>query len=49
MEHVFGRHAAVVRMVSGVYGAAYGDDPRVARVHEGIAAFVTRKGRRRGC
>ena len=46
MEDVFGRHAAVVRMVSGVYGAAYGGDPGYARVQAGIAAFQTRKGRR---
>jgi methylmalonyl-CoA mutase len=46
MEDVFGRHAAVVRMVSGVYGAAYGGDPGFARVQDGIAAFQARKGRR---
>jgi methylmalonyl-CoA mutase len=46
MEDVFGRHAAVVRMVSGVYGAAYGGDPGYARVQAGIASFETRKGRR---
>ena len=46
MEDVFGRHVAVVRMVSGVYGAAYGGDPGFARVQAGIAAFVTRKDRR---
>ncbi len=46
MEDVFGRHAAVVRMVSGVYGAAYGGDPGYARVQAGIAAFEQRKGRR---
>ncbi len=46
MEDVFGRHVAVVRMVSGVYGAAYGGDPGFARVEAGIAAFVTRKDRR---
>ncbi len=46
MEDVFGRHAAVVKMVTGVYGAAYGGDPGFARVQDGIAAFVNRKGRR---
>ncbi len=46
MEDVFGRHAAVVRMVSGVYGAAYGGDPGYGRVQAGIAAFEQRKGRR---
>ena len=46
MEDVFGRHVAVVRMVCGVYGAAYGGDPGFARVQAGIAAFVARKDRR---
>ena len=46
LEDVFGRHAAIVRMVTGVYGAAYGGDPGFARVQAGIAAFQTRKGRR---
>jgi methylmalonyl-CoA mutase len=46
MEDVFGRHVAVVRMVSGVYGAAYGGDPGFARVQNGIAAFMARKDRR---
>ncbi|MGI4876407.1 MAG: methylmalonyl-CoA mutase [Janthinobacterium lividum] len=46
MEDVFGRHAAVVRMVSGVYGRAYGGDPGYARVQAGIAAFEHRQGRR---
>ena len=46
MEDVFGRHTAVVRMVRGVYGEAYGGDPGFARVQSGIAAFEARKGRR---
>jgi methylmalonyl-CoA mutase len=46
MEDVFGRHAAEVRMVKGVYGAAYEGDPAYARVQNGIAAFERRKGRR---
>ena len=46
MEDVFGRHFAVVKMVSGVYGEAYGGDPGFARVQAGIAAFEQRKGRR---
>ena len=46
MEDVFDRHVAVVRMVSGVYGAAYGGDPGFARVQAGIASFEQRKGRR---
>ncbi len=35
-----------VKMVTGVYGAAYGGDPGYARVQAGIAAFQSRKGRR---
>ncbi len=46
MEDVFGRHVAIVRMVTGVYGAAYGGDPGYARVQAGIAAFIARKDRR---
>jgi len=46
LEDVFGRHVAIVRLVTGVYGVAYGGDPGYARVQEGIAAFQARKGRR---
>jgi methylmalonyl-CoA mutase len=46
MEDVFGRHAAAVKLVTGVYGEAYGGDPGFARVVEGIEAFERRKGRR---
>ena len=46
MEDVFGRHAAVVRMVSGIYAAAWAGDPAYGRVQAGIAAFETRKGHR---
>ena len=46
MEDVFGRHAAVVKMVGGVYGDAYKGDPAYARVVEGVEAFERRKGRK---
>ena len=46
MEDVFGRHAAVVRMVRGVYAEAWAGDPGYARVQAGIAAFEARKGRK---
>ena len=46
MEDVFGRHEAVVRVISGVYGAAYGDDPKARQVRDGVAAFEQRHGRR---
>jgi methylmalonyl-CoA mutase len=45
MEDVFGRHKAVVRVISGVYGAAYGSDPKAEQVREGVAAFQRRTGR----
>ena len=45
MEDVFGRHAAVQKMVRGVYGGAHDGHPGYARVQEGIAAFERRKGR----
>jgi methylmalonyl-CoA mutase len=46
LEDVFGRHAATVRLVKGVYGESFGTDPGFARVVEGIEAFERRKGRR---
>ncbi len=45
MEDVFGRHEAVVSMVSGVYGAAFAGDAKAQQVRDGIAAFEQRKGR----
>ena len=46
LEDVFGRHAAVVKMVSGVYADAYKADPAYARVADGVEAFERRKGRK---
>jgi methylmalonyl-CoA mutase len=46
MEDVFGRHAAVVKMVRGVYADAYKADPAYARVADGVAAFERRTGRK---
>jgi methylmalonyl-CoA mutase len=46
LEDVFGRHAAIVKMVSGVYADAYKADPAYARVAEGVDAFERRKGRK---
>ena len=45
MEDVFGRHEAVVSMVSGVYGAAFAADPKADQVRQGVDAFEKRKGR----
>ena len=46
MEHVFGRHSATVRTISGVYGAGYVDDEDYAAVQGAIADFATAEGRR---
>jgi methylmalonyl-CoA mutase len=46
LEDVFGRHTAIVKMVSGVYADAYKADPAYARVAEGVEAFERRKGRK---
>jgi methylmalonyl-CoA mutase len=46
MEEVFGRYGTQPTPVSGVYGAAYTDDPRWSRLTEGVAATERRMGRR---
>jgi len=46
MESVFTRHHAVIRSVSGVYGAAYQDDEGFERIKADIVHFETEKGRR---
>jgi methylmalonyl-CoA mutase len=46
LEDVFGRHTAIVKMVSGVYADAYKADPAYARVADGVEAFERRKGRK---
>jgi methylmalonyl-CoA mutase len=46
LEAVFGRHETRPRPVSGVYGAAYANDPRYDQVVEGVEAVVRRLGRR---
>jgi methylmalonyl-CoA mutase len=45
MEDVFGRHAAVTRVISGVYGASYGDDPEFSAIVGRINAFKSARGR----
>ncbi len=44
MEKVFGRHAAEVKTISGVYRKAVGDLPAVDRVHDKVEAFKTKTG-----
>jgi methylmalonyl-CoA mutase len=44
MEKVFGRHAAEVKTISGVYRKAVGDLPSVDRVHDKVEAFKAKHG-----
>jgi methylmalonyl-CoA mutase len=46
MEKVFGRHRAEVRMLSGVYGAAYEGDAGFAAIQKDVEAFAEEEGRR---
>jgi methylmalonyl-CoA mutase len=46
MEEVFGRHRAEIRAISGVYGAAFTDDPTFTAVHDDVVAFEREEGRR---
>jgi methylmalonyl-CoA mutase len=45
LEHVFGRHQAKPEVVRGIYGAAVGSGPRVARARTMIADFQASDGR----
>jgi len=44
LEKVFGRHAATVQTISGVYRDALGDNPTVDRLQEKIEAFEKKTG-----
>ena len=46
MEKVYGRHMAVVRSISGVYGREFGENKQVAEVRKLCADFEKRHGRR---
>lgn len=46
MEEVFGRHRAEVKMLSGVYGAAYEGDAGFAAIQKSIEDFAEVEGRR---
>ena len=46
MEDVFGRYGTHPKPVQGVYGGAYGDDPRWIGLIEGVSAVERRKGRK---
>jgi methylmalonyl-CoA mutase len=45
METVFGRHSAQVQTLSGVYGAAYQDDPDFAAIKAEVDRFGETEGR----
>ena len=45
-ERVAGRHKADIRTISGVYGAAFGEEGAVTDVQAMIQAFARREGRR---
>lgn len=46
LEAVFTRYRAHTRAISGVYGAACGDDAAFAAIREKVAAFAEEEGRR---
>ncbi|MDH3639623.1 MAG: methylmalonyl-CoA mutase family protein, partial [Gammaproteobacteria bacterium] len=46
LEKVWGRHRAVTRTISGVYGAAYADDEGFAKIKQEVEGFATEHGRR---
>ena len=46
MEAVFERHQAETRLLSGVYSAAYGDDPEFAELTASVANFESSTGRK---
>ena len=46
MEAVFGRHRAVIRSISGVYGGAYADDEEFQRIRKEVEDFAQHEGRR---
>jgi methylmalonyl-CoA mutase len=45
-EKVVGRHKAVIRSITGVYGAEFGEDEQVAEVRKMADEFEVREGRR---
>ncbi|GAB4347985.1 MAG: methylmalonyl-CoA mutase [Oricola sp.] len=46
MERAFSRHKAVTRVISGVYGAAYADDPEYKAIQARIAEVAQTMGRK---
>jgi len=46
LEKVYGRHRAVIRTISGIYGGEYGEAMEVTRVRKLTDAFAENEGRR---
>ena len=46
MEKVFGRHKAIIRSISGVYAAEFGDAEEIDQVRKLADEFAAREGRR---
>ena len=46
MEQVFGRHQAETHTQSGIYGAAFADDPDFAAMQADVVTFASEEGRR---
>jgi methylmalonyl-CoA mutase len=46
LAEVFGRHRALTRAISGVYGGTYQDDENFRRVQREVARFAEEEGRR---
>ncbi|WP_297189785.1 methylmalonyl-CoA mutase [uncultured Porticoccus sp.] len=46
LEKIWGRHKAVTRTISGVYGSAYEGDEAFAAIQASVSAFAERAGRR---
>jgi methylmalonyl-CoA mutase len=46
LEKVYSRHKAEVRSISGVYGAAYRNDPQFQAIQADVEAFLQAEGRR---
>jgi methylmalonyl-CoA mutase len=46
MEKIFGRHAAEVKTLAGVYGAAYAGDPEFALIQQDVDDFARNHGRK---
>jgi methylmalonyl-CoA mutase len=46
LEKVFSRHKAEVRSISGIYGAAYRNDPEFQKIQAEIQLFLKAEGRR---